>query len=222
MLKKIHPTPIKHRTVFLLFAGIILSTLLLAGCGSTLPGTNAAVPAPADTISGLEPMPPQPAEEPLRPGLSVLYFDNFFERHIKKLPTGDKALKKGKPGKPVLYLGHKFGFKNVFDSGRNRGVGMQMTGRLRFDRVGEYVFKANSNDGFRMFIDGRMILDDPTVHADRFSDPATVQIDAVGWYPLMIQYFQRKGTATLELYWQPPETGEFRVVPPEVFAHLPK
>ena len=222
MLKKTCISPLKRRTVFLFFTGIALSALLLTGCRTTPSETKSAEPVPAVTISGLKPLTPQPAGEQLRPGLSVLYFYNFLERHIDKLPIGEKALKTGKPGKPVLYLGHKFGSMHVFDSGSNRGVGMQMTGLLRFDRAGDYVFKVNSNDGFRMFINGRMILDDPTVHGNRFSDPATVQINAVGWYPLMIQYFQRKGTATLELYWQPPETGEFRMVPPEVFAHLPK
>ncbi|MFC1829797.1 PA14 domain-containing protein [Thermodesulfobacteriota bacterium] len=216
MLKQLHN--IKYHILLV----IILGVFLLVGCRATAPETKDEVPAPAVTISGLKPATPQPAGEQLRPGLSVLYFDNFLERHIDKLPTGDKALKKGKPGKPVLYLGHKFGSMHVFDSGSNRGVGMQMTGLLRFDRVGEYVFKVNSNDGFRMFINGRMVLDDPTVHSDRFSDPATIQIDAVGWYPLMAQYFQRKGTATLELYWQPPEAGDFSLVPPKVFAHMTK
>ncbi len=37
-------------------------------------------------------------------------------------------------------------------------------------------------------------------------------------------YFQRKGTATLELYWKPPgqEDADFVLVPAEAFAHIPE
>lgn len=237
MLKKIcAPTP-KHRFVFVRLPVIALKTLLLtglsagilagvsagilAGCQGTLFETRSDEPPPSVTVSGLLPVTPEPPGEQLRPGLSVLYFDKFFERHIDKLPVGKEALKRGKPGKPIPYLNHRFGESNVFDSRNNRGIGMQMTGLLRFDQPGDYVFRVKSNDGFRMFVGDRMILDDPTMHGDRFSAPGTVQMDIAGWYRLMIQYFQRKGTATVELYWQPPGAADFSVVPAEAYAHLP-
>lgn len=205
-------------TVMLLF---VLSAGVLTGCQHTLSDARKQESLQPAAVSGLQPATPQPGAEQLQPGLSVLYFDKFFERHIDKLPVGKEALKRGKAGKPIPYLNHRFGEGNVFDSKNNRGIGMQMTGLLRFDRTGGYGFKVKSNDGFRMFVSDQLVLDDPTVHAERFSMPVTVQVDAAGWYPVMIQYFQRKGTATVELFWQPPGAADFMIVPAEAYAHLP-
>jgi len=139
----------------------------------------------------------------IKPGLAVLYFEDFY-RHINQMPTGETALKEGKPGKPILYLNHRFGAGPVFGSGQSRGVGVQMTGFIRFPSAGRYLFKAKSNDGIRIFINKKMIIDDPNVHlgGDRFSGETSVEIDKPGWYPVLIQYFQRKGTATLQLFWK--------------------
>ena len=47
----------------------------------------------------------------VKPGLAVLYFDAFY-RHISQMPTGEAALKEGKPGQadfsivPAEAFGH--------------------------------------------------------------------------------------------------------------------
>jgi hypothetical protein len=42
-----------------------------------------------------------------------------------------------------------------------------------------------------------------------------------GWTPIRLRYFQRKGTATLKLYWQPPGSEAFAVIPASAYAHGP-
>ena len=156
----------------------------------------------------------------VKPGLAVLYFDTFY-RHISQMPTGEAALKEGKPGKPIPFLNHRFGEGPVFDSGISHGVGVQMTGFVKFPSPGKYLFKAKSNDGIRIFINNQKVIDDPTVHSDAFSAVTLVDLDKPGWYPLLLQYFQRKATATLELYWQGPGQADFSIVPAEAFGHIP-
>lgn len=156
----------------------------------------------------------------VKPGLAVLYFEDFY-RHISQMPTGEAALKEGKPGKPIPHLNHRFGEGPVFDSGLNRGVGVQMNGFIKFPSSGKYLIRARSNDGIRIFINNQKVIDDPTVHADTFSAAAQIDIDKTGWYPLFLQYFQRKGTATLELYWQGPGQADFSIVPADAFGHIP-
>ncbi|MBW1982029.1 MAG: hypothetical protein JRJ12_12495, partial [Deltaproteobacteria bacterium] len=168
---------------------------------------------------GIRPVEPQPAAESLEGGLTVLYFDGFF-RHINELPTGAEALRHGRPGKSVSMIDHRFGSGEVFDSGRSRGVGVQMSGFINFPESGQYVFKARANDGVRVFIDSTRIINDPEVHAARFSRETLLEVPAAGWYPLLIQYFQRKGTAMLELYWRKPGKDKFSIMPAEAYAHL--
>lgn len=101
----------------------------------------------------------------IKPGLAVLYFEDFYGRHINQMPTGETALKEGKPGKPIPYINHRFGDGPVFDSGLSRGVGVQMTGFIRFPSAGKYLIKAKSNDGIRILINNEMVIDDPNVHS---------------------------------------------------------
>ncbi len=160
-------------------------------------------------------------EDQLQPGLSVLYFHAFY-RHIDEMPRGRIAIARGIPGKPIPYLDHHFAEEvMVFESGRAKGVGMHLEGYILLEKPGEYVFQANSNDGFRMLISDRRIINDPTVHSDRLSEKGMVKISEPGWYPIHILYFQRKGTATIQLFWKKPGDKQKSIVPAEVYAHLP-
>lgn len=156
----------------------------------------------------------------MAPGLAVIYFFKKM-RHIDEMPKGDEITREGRPGKPVLFLNHRFDKGVVFDSGKKQAVGMRMSGFIRFAQAGRYYLQANSNDGIRIFVAEKMIVDDPKVHADRLTVPGIVIIDKPGWYPVLIQYFQRKGTATLQLFWKVPGSDEYRILPAAVYAHLP-
>ena len=155
----------------------------------------------------------------LKAGLAVLYFDKIFVRHLDALPQGERAQERGRPGPPIPYLNHQFGRSEIFDSGTNRGLGMEISGYIRLDRPGTYGFQANSNDGFRLYIDGHLLIDDPNWHSDRLSPEAQLPVTAPGWYSLRARYFQRKGTATIQLYWRPPGEDAFSIVPAKVLAH---
>lgn len=163
-------------------------------------------------------MPAEVVENNLQSGLSVIYFHDKFS-HIEKMPMGDRIQKYAHPGPPVLKLDHQFGTGKVFDSGRSQAVGMLMTGYFYLQKPGVYMFQSNSNDGFQLFISGNLVIDDPTVHADKLSDPGRFEVRQGGWFPVTLKYFQRKGTATLQLFWQPPGASGFVVVPEAVYYH---
>lgn len=161
------------------------------------------------------------AEAQIEPGLSVRYYDDFFSRHLDALPAKTSSFKKGRPGKPIRSLNHEFGRTEVFDSGTNRGIGMRMEGLLHLSRPGTYRLQALSNDGIRVYLNGRRIIDDPDVHSNRLSAVATVDIASPGWYPLEVEYFQRKGTAAIMLYWQPPGSDALSGIPAQAYGHIP-
>lgn len=136
------------------------------------------------------------------------------------MPTLSEATAKGRPGNPISQLNHQFGKDElVFDSGEKTGIGMVMTGYLYLAEHGTYKFQALANDGIEFVLDGKLLFEDPKVHKDRLSPIGIADIPAGGWYPLSIRYFQRKGTATLKLYWQPPGATEFSIIPEEIYAH---
>jgi hypothetical protein len=184
------------------------------GCAMLEPKTEPAIHTP-------EPPKVRVQENQLQPGLSVLYFHAFY-RHLDEMPRGRMAIARGIPGQPIPVLNHKFYEEEiVFQSGKFHGVGMHMDGFILFEKPGEYVFQANTNDGFRLLINDLRIINDPTVHSDRLSEKGIVRISEPGWYPLRILYFQRKGTATIQLFWKKPGDKKMDIVPPEVYAHMP-
>lgn len=166
--------------------------------------------------------PPEPASvsaSSLQPGLAVLYFYGDFEL-IDNMPKTPAELAKGQRGKPVPNLNDSSNQGKMWDANANVLYGAHFTGFIKLD-AGEYSFTAKSNDGVRVLLDKMRIADDPTAHPARFSQPVKVNITKPGWYPLTVQYFQRQGSAQLELHWQPPGAAGPSIVPPTALAHTP-
>jgi PA14 domain len=166
----------------------------------------------------VNPASPQPTPAALKPGLGVNYHFTLV-RSIHQLLRYAEP-RKGDVGKPLPQLNYHTGYGNVLTADRNIGVGAKIHGFIKFDKPGVYQLKVHSNDGVRLLLGGKQIFEDGEVHSDEMSDPIAVKIDAPGWYPVLIWYFQRKGTATLELYWQAPGSNESVLVPPSAFAHM--
>ncbi len=177
---------------------------------------------PPRVATGLSPLNPQPAKTSLVPGLAVAYFYDYKSRHLNPLTKGNVPNKKGTPGKPIPYLNHHFGRGEVFDSGATRLVAMRMQGLLHFPQTGTYTLLALSNDGLRIYLDNQLIIDDPEWHArgDQYTVGVVADIKRPGWYPLMVEYNQRKGTAAIGFFWRRPGSSSFEPVPSEAYAHI--
>jgi hypothetical protein len=180
-------------------------------------------PEIATQLKGLTAVSPQPQPSDIEPGLAVTYVFGKW-RHLDDMPgpadPPDKESEPHKTGRPILKLDHQFGNGTVFDSGWSTGVGAHFSGMIRFPEAGDYTFQALSNDGVRVLVGGRIVVEDPAQHRDRVSVPVTVTIENPGWYSLDVKYYQRKGTAALRLLWQPPGASEFLPVPAEAYGHL--
>ena len=159
--------------------------------------------------------------ERLAKGLSVVYYLQFFERHLDEIPRNGSSSFIKKSGSPVFELNHQFGKEEVFDSGTNRGVAMRLQGYLVVKETGAFEFQALSNDGVIVRLGGKTVISDPEQHSDRLSNVGHVTINKAGHYPLLVEYFQRKGTAALKLFWKTPGSDEFVPVPAPAYVHLP-
>ncbi len=153
-------------------------------------------------------------------GLSVYYLNGFW-RHMDQMYGTQYFIENGKMGKPITTINHRFEKGEVFDSGKTRGIGVQMVGYLKLDNPGEWQFRVNSNDGIEIFIEDEKIVSDPSYHSDRVTDSDIIQIQTSGYHRILLRYYQRKGTATLEFYWKPPGNTEFTNIPETAYWHIP-
>lgn len=154
----------------------------------------------------------------LKPGLEVCYIYEFV-RHVDQFAEWEKH-RKCEPGEPLEMLNWRVGEDNVLTSSSDNGVMAKIKGYIHLDQPGRYAFSFESNDGVRLEIDGEHILEDPDVHSDQYSPIGHFEAAEAGWYPLAIDYFERKGTSTLRFFWGPPGTeGTLPLVPAEALAH---
>ena len=121
---------------------------------------------------------------------------------------------------PLPQLNYQSGSGNVLTSDQADGVGALIRGFIDFPTAGRWLMTAQSNDGVRVRLAGTVIIEDPDVHSDQFAPNAEINITQPGWYELAVTYFERKNTATLQLYWQAPGKSEFEIVPAAAFSHL--
>lgn len=163
---------------------------------------------------------PLPNADGLQPGLAVCYINGMI-RHIDEM-EGWESQGTCRPGPPLANLDSKAGKGKVLTSRFSDGVMAVIAGYIHLDRKGQYAFVFASNDGVRLEIGGKRILQDPDVHSDRFSDTGYFDVKTPGWYPIAVRYFERKNTSTLRFFWgAPDEEGTMPIVPPEALAHKP-
>lgn len=165
-------------------------------------------------LTGLKAADPQPGK--LQPGLAVSYRYGIIN-HVDEI-----ADTVGEPGEPLPQLNYNVGFKKVLTSRMDDGVQARIVGFIKFDAPGAWKFAVHSNDGVRLWIGDKKIYELPDVHADTMSEIFSVTIDKAGWYPIKVLYFEKRNTATLELYWAPPGKSDMAIVPASAFGHAAK
>jgi hypothetical protein len=170
--------------------------------------------ASAQAADEFSPAEPQPAADALKQGLAVAYKDTMVRSVYEFIEDTDFET-----GPPLTKLDYQAGSRDVLTYNRNDGVAARITGFINLPEPGRYLFAAESNDGVIIELNGKVIIKDPGVHSDQFSENATVNATAPGWYALKIHYFERKNTSLLRLYWQPPGTDKMVVIPPEQLAY---
>ncbi len=170
-------------------------------------------------VNGIKPLSPQPEAKSIAPMLSVVYYDLKI-RWVQELEEYVK-IRDGRPGEPIPALNFCDCGGNVLTTDRKMLVGAIIDGVMNFDVPGTYELVAVSNDGIRLYVGGELIIDEPGVRGSEYTGTTMVTIEEAGWYGLHIKYFQRKGTAALELFWKRPDKdGDFEIVPATAYAHV--
>ncbi|GHB48809.1 hypothetical protein GCM10010377_44710 [Streptomyces viridiviolaceus] len=169
--------------------------------GAFLTGGAWAAPPPA---VALDDIPPQ------EPGVTLRVFDTQVP--LSKLCT----LKPGQtPNHDKLMPAVDWSAAEDFGGFADNFVA-EASGYLVVPSEGTYTFRLTSDDGSRLTVDDRTVIDHDGLHAAEPKD-GTVQLTA-GSHPFRIDYFERTGEQRLVLEWKPPGADGFGVVPSEALS----
>jgi hypothetical protein len=114
---------------------------------------------------------------------------------------------------PIDLHGSGFGF--AFPSQR---FASRLEGRLYARDPGDHELGIESDDGGRLFVDGRLVASAPGLHPKTRATGHVLLVQ--GWHDVAIDYFQNRGGADLVLLRAPPE-GTLEVCPRALLAPPP-
>lgn len=90
-------------------------------------------------------------------------------------------------------------------------------GFLYVEKDTQAEFRIWSDDGSRVSIDGRVVLDNDGLHGtEMVSNSVTL---SKGYHPVSIEYIQGKGGKYLSFEWKPEDAPDWSGVPPQVLFH---
>ena len=151
------------------------------------------------------------------PGLDASFY--YFD--FKTMDTMASYVARAKASKRVALpqLAASDDTGEIFAAGAKSMYGFRAVGWLRFPAAGDWKLVANSNDGIRIKLADQFALEDPLPHPDRLTPASEVKLPAAGFVPIEVLWYQRRGSATIELLWVPPGKTEPELVPPEAYWH---
>ncbi|WP_435297605.1 LamG-like jellyroll fold domain-containing protein [Streptomyces sp. YPW6] len=111
------------------------------------------------------------------------------------------------------------GLTGAFESatGRTEHTTARWTGQIEAPETGEYTFWAVGDNGFRLFLDGNVVIDhwEPDWDNERHSEP--IALTAGEKHDVKLEMFQDTGGASMFLRWQSDTVGK-QIVPESAFT----
>ncbi|MDX2109157.1 MAG: PKD domain-containing protein [Verrucomicrobiota bacterium] len=85
---------------------------------------------------------------------------------------------------------------------RREYLGLRFRGQILIESSGTYTFYTASDDGSRLLIDGRVIVENDFVHGN--TERYGWMLLTPGWHDIEVQMFQQSGGVNLNVYWAGP------------------
>lgn len=102
------------------------------------------------------------------------------------------------------------------DSSRQVNYCVHYRARLFIDKPGSYHFQLDSDDGSRLLIDERLVVNNAGIHVRRQRQGGTHL--APGAHSLRVEYTQTVGDSFLRLRWRPPGQRDWEEIPLEALC----
>ena len=104
----------------------------------------------------------------------------------------------------------------AFTTGQSDGVSVRWTGKIVPERTGPHTFSIIGDNGFRLWIDGKIVIDHWVDDWDREQTGEPVELTADKAYDIKVEYFEHYGGSNLHLRWTEPG-GSKEAVPQSAF-----
>ncbi|MFF4249740.1 PA14 domain-containing protein [Streptomyces sp. NPDC001663] len=104
----------------------------------------------------------------------------------------------------------------AFTTGRSDDVSVRWTGKIVPERTGPHTFSIIGDNGFRLWIDGKLTIDHWVDDWDREQTAQPVELTAGKAYDIKVEYFEHYGGSNLHLRWTQPG-GTKEAVPQSAF-----
>ena len=173
-------------------------TTPLAGIKNAVSANTKVVYAPGSTLAG-EPVVPVPASalttNGTEPGLKAEYFNN------RDLSGPAAAIRTD------ARIDFNWGRYKPTPELSENNFSVRWTGKLRVPESGSYTFGFTADDGARLYVDGKLLID-AWAGNPRRTVTAEITLEAGRSYDLRMDYFQTNREAVAKLVWSFPKLAE--------------
>ena len=80
---------------------------------------------------------------------------------------------------------------------------VRWTGYIKPEHTQKYTFHTISDDGVRLLVDNKVIIDNWTDHPPT-EDSGTISLQANKYYSIHLEYYENSDGATIKLFWSGP------------------
>ncbi|MFE7979980.1 PA14 domain-containing protein [Streptomyces shenzhenensis] len=105
-------------------------------------------------------------------------------------------------------------------TGRSDDVSVRWTGRIVPEKTGPTTFSIIGDNGFRLWVGGRLVIDHWVDDWDREQTAEPVELTAGQAYDFKVEYFEHYGGSNLHVRWTPP--GGAKTAVPQSAFRLPE
>ncbi len=88
---------------------------------------------------------------------------------------------------------------------------VRWTGMVKADRSETYTFYTRSNDGVRLWVNGKLLINNWTNHAET-ENKGGISLTAGTWYQIRLEYYEGTGRSVIRLLYSSPSTPK-QVIP---------
>ena len=107
----------------------------------------------------------------------------------------------------------------VSPSVQTQNFSAEWTGKILAPESGKFTFTTNSDDGIRVWVDGKNIIDAWNDHAPEL-DSGAIDLVAGQKYDIKVDYYQRSGGSIAQLFWAAPDIA--RQIVPQSYLYVPE
>lgn len=181
-----------------------------------LPLLPVSLPAPAPTDRTVTEPPKQDSAQPTSPtvpvtqpvaaaGLQASYYSDSNRIAAPKQRVDQTINFDWKRGAPIEGVG-------------SDNFNVRWTGQLTVPQTDNYVLTLKGDDGFKMWIDGKLVIDGWKLQAVTAYRTKWLKLEANKKHDIVIEYYEQTGLASLKLSWQAPSLPK-AVIPASALTH---